>query len=160
MKQETEVHFLVGTVILGFLSNFKNSKTSSPFVALKSLCLWRCQSDVIPLSRWGGDLRLSLGSPQGIQTSLHLVTWNTSLNLSHCKEIRPFLCHASRGTFHLRQKPRVPLTYLLQRENSTWAACGKLAYLFSPRQGISSRLEMICDAWNFLRAAVLKWIFI
>ena len=42
-----------------------------------------------PLSRWGGELRHSLGPPQGIQTSLHLVTWNTSLNLSHCREVRP-----------------------------------------------------------------------
>ena len=42
-----------------------------------------------PLSRWGGDLWLSLGSPQGIQISLHLVTWNTSLNLSHCSESPP-----------------------------------------------------------------------
>ena len=48
MKQETEVHFLVGTVILGFLSIFKKSKASSPFEALNFLCLSRCQSDVIP----------------------------------------------------------------------------------------------------------------
>ena len=48
VKQETEVHFLVGTVILGFLSIFKKSKTSSPFEALNSVCLSRCQSDVIP----------------------------------------------------------------------------------------------------------------
>ena len=48
MKQETEFHFLVGTVILGFLSIFKKSKASSPFEALNSVCLSRCQSDVIP----------------------------------------------------------------------------------------------------------------
>ena len=48
VKQETEVHFLVGTVILGFLSTFKNSKASSPFAALNSMCLLRCQSDMIP----------------------------------------------------------------------------------------------------------------
>ena len=48
MKQETEVHFLVGTVISGFLSIFKKSKASSPFEALKSVCLLRCQSDVTP----------------------------------------------------------------------------------------------------------------
>ena len=30
-----------------------------------------------------------LGSPQSIQTSLHLVTLNTRLNLSHCREIQP-----------------------------------------------------------------------
>ena len=49
MKQETEVHFLVGTVILGFLSIFKKSKASSTFEALNSVCLSRFQSDMIPL---------------------------------------------------------------------------------------------------------------
>ena len=57
VKQETEVHFLVGTVILGFLSIFKNSKASSPFEALNSVCLSRCQSDVInPLQMRGRPL--------------------------------------------------------------------------------------------------------
>ena len=49
MKQETEFHFLVGTVILGFLSIFKKSQASSPFEALNSVCLSRYQSGVIPL---------------------------------------------------------------------------------------------------------------
>ena len=48
VRQETKAHFLVGTVILGFLSIFKNSKASSPFESLNSVCLSRCQSDVIP----------------------------------------------------------------------------------------------------------------
>ena len=48
VKQETEFHFLVGTVILGFLSIFKESKASSPFEVLNSVCLSRCQSDVTP----------------------------------------------------------------------------------------------------------------
>ena len=45
VKQETEVHFIVGTVIVGFLSIFKKSKA---FEALNSVCLSRCQSDMIP----------------------------------------------------------------------------------------------------------------
>ena len=48
VRQETEVHFLVGTVILGFLSIFKKSQASSPFEALNSVCLSRCQRHVIP----------------------------------------------------------------------------------------------------------------
>ena len=48
VRQETEVHFLVGTVILGFLSIFKKSQVSSPFETLNSVCLSRCQRDVIP----------------------------------------------------------------------------------------------------------------
>ena len=48
VRQETELHFLVGTVILGFLSIFKKSQALSPFEALNSVCLSRYQSDVIP----------------------------------------------------------------------------------------------------------------
>ena len=46
--QETEFHFLVGTVILGFLSIFKKSQASSPYEALNSVCLSRGQRDVRP----------------------------------------------------------------------------------------------------------------
>ena len=48
VRQETEVQFLVETVILGCLSIFKKSQASAPFEALHSVCLSRCQSDVIP----------------------------------------------------------------------------------------------------------------
>ena len=48
MSQETEFHFLVGTVILGFRSIFKKSQASSPFEALNSVCLSRDQRDVRP----------------------------------------------------------------------------------------------------------------
>ena len=48
VRQETEVQFLVGTVILGFLSIFKNSQASSPYEALNSVCLSRGQRDVRP----------------------------------------------------------------------------------------------------------------
>ena len=114
-----------------------------------------------PLSKWGGELWLSLTSPQGIQTSLHLVRWNTSLNLSHCREIRPssesgFL--AVHSTWD--RKHRVPLTYLLLRENSTWGDGGKLAQIVNQRQGISSHLVTIWGAWSFPRVAVLILTFI
>ena len=46
VRQETKVHFLVGTVILGFLSIFKMSLASSPYEALNSVCLSRVQRDV------------------------------------------------------------------------------------------------------------------
>ena len=52
---------------------FKKSQASSPLEALYSRCLSRCQSDVRPPVQMRRVLGLSLGSPQGIQTSLHLV---------------------------------------------------------------------------------------
>ena len=161
VRQETKAHFLVGIVILGFLSIFKKSQASSPFEALNSVSLTTYQSDVIPLSRWGGELWLSLGSPQGIQTYLHLVRWNTSLNLRLCREIWPSFESGSLAVhFTSDRKPRVSLTYLLLRENFTWGAGGKLAEIFNQRQGISSHLPMIWGAWSFPRVAVLILIFI
>ena len=46
VRQETEAHFLVGTVILGFLSIFKKSQASSPYEALNSVCFSRGKKDV------------------------------------------------------------------------------------------------------------------
>ena len=48
LRQETEFHFLVGTVILGFLSIFKKCQASSPYEALNSVCLSRAQRDLRP----------------------------------------------------------------------------------------------------------------
>ena len=48
VRQETEFHFLVCTVILGFLSIFKKSEASSPYEALNSVCRSRGQGDVRP----------------------------------------------------------------------------------------------------------------
>ena len=46
LRKETKVHFLFGTVILGFVSTFKNSQASSPCEALNSVSVSRGQSDV------------------------------------------------------------------------------------------------------------------
>ena len=46
MRHETKVHFLVGRVILGFLSFFKKSQASSLYEALNSVRLSRGKRDV------------------------------------------------------------------------------------------------------------------
>ena len=46
MSQPTEVHYLVGTVILGFIFIFNKSQASSPYEALNSVCLSRGLRDV------------------------------------------------------------------------------------------------------------------
>ena len=43
VRWETKRHFVVSTEILGFLSIFKKSQASSPFEALNSTSLLRCQ---------------------------------------------------------------------------------------------------------------------
>ena len=113
------------------------------------------------LSRRGRELWLSLMSPQGIQTSLHLVRWNMSLNLSHCREIWSSFESGSLAVHSTwDRKHRVPLTYLLLREYSTWGSGGMLAQIFNQSQGISSHLGTIYGAWSFPRVAVLILIFI
>ena len=54
MRRESEDHFLVGTVILGFITIFKKCQASPTFEALNSVSLSRCQRDVRPLveMRW------------------------------------------------------------------------------------------------------------
>ena len=48
LRQETEIHFQVGTELLGLISIFKKSQASSPYEALNSVCLSRVQRDVRP----------------------------------------------------------------------------------------------------------------
>ena len=48
VSQETEVYFLFGTVLLGFLSIFRNTQTLSPYEALNSVYLSSDQRDVKP----------------------------------------------------------------------------------------------------------------
>ena len=73
VRQETEVHFLVGTMILGFLSIFKKSQASSPYEALNSLWLSSAQKDVRPPDQMRQTPTVSLAATQGIQTCFHIV---------------------------------------------------------------------------------------
>ena len=91
----------------------------------------------VPISRIGWELLLSLGSPQGIRTSLHLGRWKMSLHLRYCRESRLSFESGHHGVHYTwGRKHRVTLTYLFLREGSSWGACGKLAYVFRRRQGI------------------------
>ena len=65
---------LVASVILVILSIFNKSQASSPIEALDSPCLSRYQRDVRSHVQTSRRLKHSLGSAQGIQTFLHLVT--------------------------------------------------------------------------------------
>ena len=73
VKHEIQAPFQVATVILGFLSIFKRLQDSSPFEALNSACLSKCQTDVrSPFKMRRGPRAFSRVST-GNQTTLHLV---------------------------------------------------------------------------------------
>ena len=90
VRRETEGHFLIGTVILGFVTIFKKRQASSSFEALNSSCLSMCQRDVRPLveMRWrpGGFYRVSTGDSD-ILSSCDM---NDEPALSLCREIRAY----------------------------------------------------------------------
>ena len=73
VSREAKCPLLVGTVILVFLSIITKGQASSPFEALNSAHLSKSQMDMWPSVQKRLELWLSLGSPEGIQTSLHLV---------------------------------------------------------------------------------------
>ena len=109
MRQETEVHFQVGTVILGFLSIFKKSQASSLFEALNSVCLSRCQRDARP------PVQMMLTPTAFSKISTGDSDMPSSCEMKDVSEFKPlqgnpafFSVKASRGPFHLRQKTQGP----------------------------------------------------
>ena len=97
VRQETKAHILVGIVILGFLSIFKKSQASSPFEALNSVCLSRYQSDVIPPIQMRRRTMAFSRVATGNSDIPSFVRCNRSLNLSHCREVRPSFESGSLG---------------------------------------------------------------
>ena len=71
--REAKLPLFVGRVILVFLSIFTKSLASSPFEALNSAHLSKSQMDVRPSVHKRLRTMGFLGSPQWIQTSIHLV---------------------------------------------------------------------------------------
>ena len=137
VKWEFRSLFLFDTVILGYLTILKNCQESSTFEAVKSACLSRCQRDVRLLfeMRWRSKAFCRVFS--GDSDILSSCDMNSEQALRLCSEIWPSFESGHLGVhFAWSIKHRVPLTYIFLRENSSWGACGKLAYLFSRRQGI------------------------
>ena len=89
VRSDTEDHFLFDTVILGFLTIFKNCQASSTFEAVNSTWLSSCQMDVRPLfeMRWrpSAFCRVSTGDSD-ILSSCDM---NDEHALSLCREIWP-----------------------------------------------------------------------
>ena len=105
----TKGNFLVGTVILGFLTKFKKSQASSTFETVNSASLSRYQRDASPLvqMRWRprAFCRISTGDSDIL----------SSCDMKDEPAFQPlqgnptfFRVRASRGPFHLKQKTQGP----------------------------------------------------
>ena len=161
VRRETEGPFRVATVILGFLSIFKKIKASSPFVALNSVCLSRCQRDV----RSPVQMRRSSRAFSRVSTGDSDIP--SSYEMKDEPAFKPlqgnlafFGDRASQCPFHLRQQTQFPLTYLLLMKAPSCGACGKMAYHFIRSQGISSHLAMIWGARRLPRVVVLNLVLL
>ena len=155
VRLEAKRPLLVGTIILVFLSISRRVRHR------QLLKQWaHCTSRYVkrmwgPLSRKLGGLSLSLESPQFIWSSLNLVRWNMSLHLSGFRKTRPSFESGHLGVHSpWGRKQRVPLTYLFLREGSSFGACGKLAHLFSRRQGI-----ILIPRWYGVHGTFLKLLY-
>ena len=160
VRSDTEGHFLFDTVILGFLKIFKNFQASSAYEAVNSACLSSCQRDVRLHfeMRWRPRAFCSVFS--GDSDILSSCDMNDEHALSLYRAIWPSFQSGHFGVhFAWSIKHRVPLTYIFLRENSSWGACGKVFYLFSRRQGMSSHLQTIWGAQIVHPVALLKLMF-
>ena len=147
MRWETKGHFIVGTVIVGFLSIFRKSQASSPFETLNSACLSRCQRHVSPAvhRRW---------RPRAFY---RVSTRNSDIS-SYCEmkdkpAFKPlqgnpafFRVRASRGPFHLRQKIQGP-SHISFAEGKFLLSClWKVGLILQSKTGnrLPSRDDMVC----------------
>ena len=146
---------------IGIRNNIQESQASSNFEELNSACLSSCQSDVRPLieNRWRPRAFCRVFT--GDSVILSSCDMNDEPALRLCREIWPSFESGHLGVhFTWSWKHRVPLTYILLRENSTWGASRKLAYHFSRRQGISSHIQTIWSARIFHPGDLLKLMFL
>ena len=109
VRQETEVHFLVGTLILGFLCIFKKSQALSPSEALNSVCLsrgQRCLKPPVQIRRTPSAFSMVSTGDSDMPSSCEMK------DKIECKPLQGnrafFSVRASRGPFHLRQKTHGP----------------------------------------------------
>ena len=105
LRRETECPFLVATVILGFQPIFDKSHASSPFEALNSAWLSRCQRDVRP------PVQMRRGSNAFSRESTGDSDIPSSGEMKDEPAFKPlqgnlafFRFRASRCPFHLRQQ--------------------------------------------------------
>ena len=101
MRLETKGHFLVGTVILGFLTIYKKRQASSTFEALNTVCLSMCQRNVRPIvakrERPRAFCRVSIGDSDILSSC----AMNDEPALSLCREIWPSFKSGISGSISL-----------------------------------------------------------
>ena len=146
MRRVTEGHFLVDTVKLGFLSIFKKSQASSPFEALNSTRLSRCQRDVKPpvqMRRRPRAFYMVSTGDSDIPSSCEMKDDPGFKPLQGNQAI--FRVRASRGPFHLRQKTQGPSHIPVAKGKLQLRCLWKVGLPLQSKTGnqLSSRFDMV-----------------
>ena len=91
VRREAKSPFLVATVILRFLSIFRQSQASSSFETLKSACLSSCQRDVRPPVQMRRGLKAFSRVATGDSDIHSSCEMKDEPAFKQCREIRPSL---------------------------------------------------------------------
>ena len=157
MRREAKHPILVGTFILGFLSIITKSQESSPFEALKTTHLSRCQSDMRPpVQRRRRHRAFSMVSTgdSDIPSSCEMKDEPAFKPLQGNPAF--YWVRASRGPFHLRQKMQNSSHIPIAEGRLLLRCLWKVGLPLQSKTGNDSHLEMIWGAQNFPQFAVLK----
>ena len=152
MRQETKAHFLVGIVILGFLSIFKKSQASSAFEALKSVCLSRYQSDVnSPIHMRRRTIAFSRVTTGDSDIP-------SSCDMKHEPEFKTlqgnqafFWVRISRSPFDLREKTQGP-SHIPIAEGKLYLRCW-----WKVGSNLQSKTGNPLSYWDDMRCIELSW---
>ena len=156
-----QVYFSIWHSDIGNPNYIKKLSGISTFEAVNSTWLSSYQSDFRPLFQMRWRPRAFCRVSKVVSDNLSFCDMNDEHAWSLCREIWPSFESGHLGVhFALSIKHRVPLLHIFLRENSSWVACGKMDYLFSQREGISSQLQTIWVARIFHRVALLKFMFL
>ena len=143
MRQESEVHFLFGTVILGLLSIFKKSQASSPYEALNSMCLSRVQRDMrAPLQKRLGPRAFSRDCTEYSDIPLFFEMKDEPAFKPLQGNPSLFRARESRYPLHLRQQIQCP--------SHVPIAEGRLLFRFLWEGGtpLQSKTENQLSSWD------------
>ena len=143
VRQETQVHFLLATVISVFLSIFKKSQASSLFEALNCVCLSRCQRDMRPpVQKRRGPRAFSRISFSRIPSSGEMKDEAAFKPLQGNQPF--FLVRASKYPFHLRQQIQGPSHIPVAERNLLLRCLWKfvISLQSKPRNHLSSRDDL------------------
>ena len=143
VRQETEVQFVFGTVILWLLFIFKKSQASSPYEAFNSACLSRVQRDMRP------PVQMMWKPMAFSRVSIGDTAMPSSFEMKDEPEFKPlqgnrafFWVRASRGPFHLRQKTQGPSHILTAEEKLL------LSYFWIAGTPLQSKIGNQVSSWD------------